>query len=118
MRWDDASRRLRLSPVARRRLGATAIVLVILYVAFGSVIWWAMHQPPETFGRVMKRLPGPVPFLLFPFETLWLRARAGNLRVGDAVPDFTLLKVDKSDRVQLSTLNRQEPVVLIFGSYT
>ena len=123
MRWDDAKRRLKvdrlkLSPMARKRLGAVAIVLVIAYIAFGCTVWWAMHQPPETFGRVMKRLPGPVPFLLFPFETAWLHARAGNLRVGDPAPDFTLLKVDKSERVQLSILNKQQPVVLVFGSYT
>ncbi len=118
MRWGDARRVFELSPVARKRLGAAAIVLAVVYIAFGSTIWWAMHQPPETFGRVMKRLPGPVPFLLFPFETAWLHARAGNLHVGDAAPDFTLLKVDKTDRVQLSVLNKQQPVVLVFGSYT
>jgi hypothetical protein len=118
MRWDDARRRLKLSPLARKRLGAAAIVLVIAYIAFASVVWWSMNQPPETFGRVMKRLPGPIPFLLFPFETAWLHARAGSLQVGDAAPDFTLLKVDKSDRVQLSLLNKQQPVVLVFGSYT
>jgi hypothetical protein len=77
-----------------------------------------MHQPPETFGRVMAKMPGPVPFLLFPFETLWTHARAGNLQVGDAAPDFSLLKLDKTERVQLSTLNKQQPVVLVFGSYT
>jgi hypothetical protein len=118
MRWDDARRHLKLSRVARKRLGVTAIVLVVAYIAFGSVVWWSMNQPPETFGRVMKRLPGPIPFLLFPFETAWLHARAGSLQVGDAAPDFTLLKVDKSDRVQLSVLNKQQPVVLVFGSYT
>jgi hypothetical protein len=118
MRWNELKPRLTWTPLARRRLGVIAIVLTIAYIAFGSMIWWAMNQPPETFGRVMKRLPGPVPFLLFPFETLWLRARAGNLQVGDAAPDFTLLKVDKSDRVQLSALNKQQPVVLVFGSYT
>ena len=118
MRWDDAKRRLKLSQVVRKRLGTAAIVLVVVYIAFGSIVWWAMNQPPETFGRVMKRMPGPVPFLLFPFETFWLRARAGTLQVGDAAPDFTLLKVDKTDRVQLSVLNKQQPVVLVFGSYT
>lgn len=118
MRWDEIKPRLKLSPAARKRLGWVAIVLAVIYVAFGTTVWWAMHQPPETFGRVMKRLPGPVPFLLFPFETLWLKARAGNLEVGDAAPDFTLLKVDKTDRVQLSLLNKQQPVVLVFGSYT
>jgi hypothetical protein len=130
MRWDDAKRRLKLDrlkpglerlkpgPVARKRLGVASIVLVVAYIAFGCTVWWAMNQPPETFGRVMKRLPGPVPFLLFPFETAWLHARAGALQVGDPAPDFTLLKVDKSERVQLSALNKQQPVVLIFGSYT
>jgi hypothetical protein len=118
MRWDDAKRRLKLSQVARKRLGTATIVLVVVYIAFGSVVWWAMNQPPETFGRVMKKMPGPVPFLLFPFETFWLRARAGTLQVGDPAPDFTLLKVDKTDRVQLSVLDKQQPVVLVFGSYT
>jgi|ERR1700730_9145118 hypothetical protein len=118
MRWNEIKGRLKLSSVARKRLGVVAIVLAVVYAVFGSVVWWAMNQPPETFGRVMKRLPGPVPFLLFPFETAWLNARAGTLQVGDAAPDFTLLKVDKSERVQLSALNKQQPVVLIFGSYT
>ena len=118
MRWNEIKGRLKMSAVARKRLGVVAIVLAVVYAAFGSVVWWAMNQPPETFGRVMKRLPGPVPFLLFPFETAWLHARAGTLQVGDAAPDFTLLKVDKSEQVQLSALNKQQPVVLIFGSYT
>jgi hypothetical protein len=67
---------------------------------------------------VMARMPGPIPFLLFPFETAWLRARAGTLHAGDPAPDFSLLKVDKSERVQLSVLNQRQPVVLVFGSYT
>jgi hypothetical protein len=27
----------------------------------------------------MARMPGPVPFLIFPFETAWIHARAGKL---------------------------------------
>jgi peroxiredoxin len=77
-----------------------------------------MHQPPETFGRVMAKMPGPIPFLIFPFETAWIHARAGTLQVGDRAPDFSLLKVDKSERVQLSLLSQHQPVVLVFGSYT
>jgi peroxiredoxin len=77
-----------------------------------------MHQPPETFGHVMAKMPGPIPFLIFPFETAWIHARAGTLQVGDRAPDFSLLKVDKSERVQLSLLSQQQPVVLVFGSYT
>jgi hypothetical protein len=67
---------------------------------------------------VMAKMPGPIPFLIFPFETAWIHARAGTLQVGDRAPDFSLLKVDKSERVQLSLLNQLQPVVLVFGSYT
>lgn len=118
MRWDQLKLRLKLSPTARKRLGIAAVVLAVAYLAFAGYIWWAMNQPPETFGRVMAKMPGPVPFLLFPFETFWMRARAGTLQVGDAAPDFSLLKLDKTERVQLSALNQQQPVVLVFGSYT
>ena len=110
--------RFRISPTARKRLGLACIILAVVYLAFGGYIWWAMNQPPETFGRVMAKMPGPVPFLLFPFETFWMRARAGHLQVGDAAPDFSLLKLDKSEQVQLSNLNKTQPVVLVFGSYT
>jgi hypothetical protein len=92
--------------------------LLVAYISFGAFVLWAMHQPPETFGRVMAKMPGPIPFLLFPFETAWTQVRAGSLHIGDRAPDFALLKVDKSERVQLSTLNQQQPVVLVFGSYT
>jgi len=92
--------------------------VVILYVIFVATVWWAMHQPPETFGRVMARMPGPAVFLLAPFETMWVHARAGTLNPGDPAPDFNLMKLDKSERVRLSSLTAQGPVVLIFGSYT
>jgi hypothetical protein len=92
--------------------------LVIVYFAFGAFIWWSMRQPPEKFGRIMARIPGPVVFMLFPFETLWTHARAGSLSVGDRAPDFQLMAQDHSSLIQLSALNRQRPVVLIFGSYT
>jgi hypothetical protein len=110
--------RLYLSPLARKILGRTLVGLVVAYVCFGTFILWAMRQPPETFGRVMAKLPGPAPFLLFPFETAWMQARAGKLHVGDHAPDFWLMKLDKSERVKLSELNKAQPVVLVFGSYT
>jgi hypothetical protein len=109
---------LKLSPFVRRLLLRLLVGLISGYVCFGAYVWWAMHQPPETFGRVMAKMPGPIPFLLFPFETAWIHARAGTLQVGDRAPDFSLLKVDKSERVQLSLLSQQQPVVLVFGSYT
>jgi hypothetical protein len=77
-----------------------------------------MHQPPETFAEAVARMPQPVIFLLYPFETLWTHARAGRLNLGNPAPDFSLLKVDKSERVQLSAVNLHRPVVLVFGSYT
>ncbi|MCU1298107.1 MAG: hypothetical protein JWO91_2385 [Acidobacteriaceae bacterium] len=110
--------RFNIGPSARALILRLFVSLMIAYLAFGAFIWWAMRQPPETFGRVMARMPGPVPFLLFPFETAWTQARAGHLQIGDSAPDFSLLKVDKSERVQLSTLNQRQPVVLVFGSYT
>ena len=94
------------------------IVLAVLYIAFGSYVWRAMNQPTEKFAKVMSRMPGPVPFLLFPFETAWLRARAGHLNIGDPAPDFNLSKLDKTAHIQLSALNQNQPVVLVFGSYT
>jgi hypothetical protein len=116
----EASRktRSRLSPRARRVLAWVLGGLLVAYCAFASVVLWSMRQPPETFGKVMSKMPGPVPFLLFPFETAWMRARAGTLQVGDPAPDFSLLKLHETERVQLSNLNKTQPVVLVFGSYT
>jgi hypothetical protein len=101
-------------PVVFRVLTA----LLLLYIGFIGFIWWAMKQPPETFGRVMSRMPAPAVFLLAPFEMLWIHARAGSLQPGDVAPDFTLLKVDKSERIELSSMATRRPVVLVFGSYT
>jgi len=92
---------------------------MIVYFCFGAYVWWAMNQTPDVFGLVMARMPGPVVFLLFPFETLWTNARAGTLHTGDPAPDFSLLKLDKSERIRLSAFaGQRRPVVLVFGSYT
>ena len=94
-------------------------VVAVLYILFGAYVWHAMRQPPEEFGRVMARMPQPAVFIIFPFETLWVQARAGTLHPGDPAPDFALNKLDKTGTVQLSTFAAQKrPVVLIFGSYT
>ncbi|HTC93750.1 MAG TPA: hypothetical protein VK699_09880 [Terriglobales bacterium] len=108
----------KLSPGFRKFLLGFLAAIMVAYLGLGAIIWWAMHQPPETFGRVMARMPAPVVFLLYPFESLWTHARAGNLNIGDRVPNFSLLKIDKSGTLELATLNRQQPVVLVFGSYT
>lgn len=104
---------------SKKTLVRTIVAIVIVWLVACAAIYRTMQQPPERFASVMAKLPGPVPFIVLPFETLWLRARAGTLHKGDAAPDFTLAKLDKSGQVQLSTLTAQgKPVVLIFGSYT
>jgi peroxiredoxin len=65
----------------------------------------------------MSKLPVPFYFVL-PFETLWFRARAGTVNVGDAAPDFTLSTLDSVGSVRLSSFRGSKPVVLVFGSYT
>lgn len=107
-----------ISPSAKQWLTRGLVVVLVLYAIFAGSIVWVMHQPPETFGRVMSRMPAALVFLSLPFETLWTHARAGELRPGDQAPDFSLLKLDKSERLQLSALTARQPVVLVFGSYT
>ncbi len=109
---------LKLSPSTRKILSRIAVSLVVIYLAFAALVLWAMRQPPEKFATVMSKMPGPVPFLLFPFETAWTSARAGTLNIGDPAPDFSLMKLDHSARVQLSEINKTQPVALVFGSYT
>ena len=93
--------------------------IAALWVLASVSIYRVMHRPPESFARVMSKIPQPAAFIVLPFETLWLHARAGTLRVGDAAPDFTLTTLDKTATVQLSSLTAQgRPVVLVFGSYT
>lgn len=108
-------------PVRKRRwlriTGTVLLIVFALWVAFVSFMWRTMHKPPEDFARVMKHMPWEV-FLVVPFETLWTRARAGTLNIGDQAPDFSLAKLDKSANVRLSELNAKQPVVMIFGSYT
>ena len=102
-----------------KKLFAAACALAVLWLGACTAIYATMRRPPEQFASVMARIPGPVAFLAFPFETLWLRARAGSLNIGDRAPDFTLAKLDHTGQVQLSTLTAQaKPVVLVFGSYT
>jgi hypothetical protein len=97
----------------------TLSVVVPLWLLACVSIYHVMRQPPERFGHVMARIPGPVAFMVLPFETLWTQARRGTLHIGDPAPDFTLTKIDKSGQIQLAALTAQKkPVVLVFGSYT
>jgi hypothetical protein len=100
----------------KRFLYILIAVLAVGYLSSLLTIGWAMRQPPEEFGHVMKHVPWPA-FLVMPFETMWTRARAGTLQPGDPAPDFRLQTIDHEQEVQLSSL-RGKPVVLVFGSYT
>lgn len=101
-----------------KRITASIVAIIfVLWLAFVSFMWGAMHKPPEEFARVMSHMPWEV-FLVVPFETLWTRARAGTLQLGDSAPDFSLVKLDKSANIRLSEVNAKQPVVMIFGSYT
>jgi hypothetical protein len=112
-----AKRRWRPSPRARKITKRIVATLLVVWMVFTGFIFWAMNQPPDKFGAVMKHMPWPV-FLVLPFETLWNRARGGTLHLGDTAPDFTLTKLDKTGTVQLSELSKKQPVVMVFGSYT
>ena len=103
----------------KRALVRAFVVIALVWVLACGALYAVMRQPPETFARFMAKIPGPVAFLVLPFETLWTHARAGDLRVGDPAPDFSLMKFDRSASVRLSSSTAQgRPVVLIFGSYT
>jgi hypothetical protein len=100
----------------RRRLVRLVLAGAVLYAVLSAALYAVMRQPPAVIGSVFKRILWPV-FAALPMEPLWLRAREGTLRVGDAAPEFDLATFDKKSRVSLASL-RGKPVVLVFGSYT
>ena len=65
----------------------------------------------------MRHVPMPL-MALVPFDTMWNRARAGALRLGDTAPDFTLPTADRKADMHLASFRGRLPVVLVFGSYT
>jgi len=100
-----------------RILRNIVVGLLAVWLLFVGVIYYEMCQPPTHFGAFVARLPEPL-FLVLPFETLWMRARAGTLHVGDSAPEFRLKTVDRTREVALSSFRGTRPVVLVFGSYT
>jgi len=106
-------RRRRWTKITARIL----VVVFVLWLGFVGFMWRIMHRSPEGFARVMMHLPWEV-FLICPFETMWTQARAGNVHVGDPAPDFSLAKLDKTGTLRFSEINKTQPVVMIFGSYT
>lgn len=102
--------------IARWLLLSVAFLLLVC-LSLCARLYWVMRQTPDFFGRVMLRIPEPMMAVL-PFETLWMRARAGRLQPGDMAPDFNLPTLDHKDMVRLSSFRGSRPVVLVFGSYT
>ena len=101
----------------RRSAAGVAVVCFAGWLSLVAYVNWAMHQPPEVFGHVMARMPMPAYFVL-PFETLWIRARKGQLNVGDSAPAFTVKNLEDHTPTDLAFLWADRPVVLVFGSYT
>jgi len=101
----------------RRILLAVAVVLIGAELALCAAGYWAMRQTPDAFGRIVARVPMPL-MIALPFETLWTRARAGTVNVGDLAPDFRLPTLERKSTVQLASFRDDRPVVLVFGSYT
>jgi len=82
-----------------------------------AALFAAMLQSPDNFARTMKHVPWPA-FMVLPFRPLWNVARSGRVSLGQVAPDFTLESPDHKNHIQLSTLQGQMPIVLVFGSYT
>lgn len=91
--------------------------LVVLYACVTGALFAIMHRSPDNFARTMKYVPWPA-FVVLPFRPMWNVARRGTIEVGEMAPDFSLESPDHKSHFQLSSARGQEPVVLVFGSYT
>lgn len=100
-----------------KSLVKTIAALVALYIFMSAILFGVMLQSPDRFAATMKHVPWPA-FVVLPFQPLWDVARSGQIQVGDMAPDFSLESPDHKSTFQLSSLRRQKPAVLIFGSYT
>src|SRR5580692_5383836 len=98
-------------------LAKVALALVGLYAVLTMLLFGVMLQSPARFAATMKHVPWPV-FAALPFKPLWQVARAGQVRVGDMAPDFSLESPYHKSSFRLSSLRGEKPVVLVFGSYT
>jgi hypothetical protein len=91
--------------------------VIALYAVMTALLFAVMLQSPDRFAATMKHVPWPA-FVALPFKPLWQVARAGNVKVGEMAPDFSLESPDHKSSFQLSSLRGEKPVVLVFGSYT
>jgi hypothetical protein len=100
-----------------RMLVKIILSVIALYAVMTALLFAVMLQSPDRFAATMKHVPWPA-FVALPFKPLWQVARAGNVKVGEMAPDFSLESPDHKSSFQLSSLRGEKPVVLVFGSYT
>jgi hypothetical protein len=74
------------------------------------------------FALLVVVLAGTVVWKIGPRNLIGMarydQRREGDLKVGDAAPDVTLVALDGKTPVALRDLVGEKPLVLIFGSYT
>lgn len=100
-----------------RRMLIISLLILLPYPILLLGFYAAMRQRPEVFSGIMAKTSNLV-FSIFPFETMWLSARKGSVKVGEPAPDFSLETYDRKSSVRLSAFRGEKPVVLVFGSYT
>ena len=87
---------MNVKKVVRRTLLGLAIVLVIAVTA----LFWVIG-PRNVFGMLR-----------------YDQRREGDLRVGGRAPDVSLVSLDGRTPVQISSSIGEQPLVIVFGSYT
>ena len=74
------------------------------------------------FGALVLLLGGAAAVLVGPRNLIGMlrydQRREGRLVVGDVAPDVALAAIDGGPDVQLASLMRGKPLVLVFGSFT
>ena len=82
--------------IVRRTLLGLAIVAVL---AAGAFVW--MMGPRNVIGMLR-----------------YDQRKEGNLRVGDRAPDVSLVALDGRTPFRIDPSNGQQPLIIVFGSYT
>ena len=95
------------APPRSARAGYAACVRKKILIGLGAVLLLAASALAWMIG------PRNIIGMLF-----YDQRREGSLVVGDAAPDVVLATIDGSPDVQLASLMREKPLVLVFGSFT
>lgn len=77
----------------------------------------ASDSGPTLRERLASRADALSPAIRMALEAVMVRGDKGP-NVGEQAPDFCLKRLGSDEQVQLSSFQRQQPVGLIFGSYT